>query len=353
LPVLDRDDLPFPGSLPEFQKLFPDDADCAAYLEAIRWRDGFVCGWCGEAGEPYRFANRPHVLRCRKCKRDNRLTAGTIMQDTHTPLSVWFWGAYLVATDTAGISAVQFQRQLGLRVYETAFQILHKLRAGMVRPERDRIGGNLNDHVEVDETWVGGKTRGLGRGLHDQTLVIAAVEVRRRKPKVGGSVLRRHGRYAGRIRLEAIPHRSANALIGFVQGAVEPAAQVVTDGWGGYNTLTEKGYRHVPVPMAGDPALAEDYLPIVHLMFGNLKTWLRGCHHGVSPQHLQAYLNEFAFRFNRRFYPFNSFRSLLGISGRSPAPTYEGLYSGAWQHPKCSGSRRNLAGQVSWGTTGV
>jgi len=101
----------------------------------------------------------------------------------------------------------------------------------MVRPERDRIGGNLNDHVEVDETWVGGKTRGLGRGLHDQTLVIAAVEVRRRKPKVGGSVLRRHGRYAGRIRLEAIPHRSANALIGFVQGAVEPAAQVVTDGW--------------------------------------------------------------------------------------------------------------------------
>jgi len=102
-------------------------------------------------------------------------------------------------------------------VYETAFQILHKLRAGMVRPERDRIGGNPNDHVEVDETRVGDKTRGLGRGVHDQTLVIAAVEVRRRKPKVGGSVLRRHGRYAGRIRLEAIPHRSANTLIGFVK----------------------------------------------------------------------------------------------------------------------------------------
>src|SRR5436853_3585374 len=139
--VLPRADLPFPGSLPEFQRLFPDDTACAAYLEAIRWRDGFVCGWCGEAGEPYRFANRPQVLRCRKCQRDNALTASTVMERTRTPLSIWFWAAYLVSSHTPGISAVQFQRQLGLNRYETAFQILHKLRAGMVRPGRDRIGG--------------------------------------------------------------------------------------------------------------------------------------------------------------------------------------------------------------------
>lgn len=260
------------------------------------------------------------------------------MERTHTPLSVWFWATYLVATDTAGISAVQFQRQLGLTVYETAFQILHKLRAGMVRPDRDRIGGNPEDHVEVDETWIGGATRGQGRGVHDQSLVIAAVEVRRRKPNagIGAKVPRRNGRYAGRVRLEVIPDRSARSLVGFVHGAVEPGAQVVTDGWGGYNTLTEKGYRHVPVVIAGNPDVVEDYLPIVHIAFGNLQTWLRGCHHGVSPQHLQAYLNEFAFRFNRRFYPFNSFRSLLGIGGRAAAPTYDGLYSGSWRHPRCS-----------------
>src|SRR5271169_2349752 len=142
--VLPRADLPFPGSLPEFQRLFPDDTACAAYLEAIRWRDGFVCGWCGEASEPYRFANRPQVLRCRKCQRDNALTAGTVMERTRTPLSIWF------------------------------------------------------------------------------------------------------------------------------------------------------------------------------------------------PQHLQAYLNEFTFRFNRRFYPFNAFRSLLGISGQAVAPTYDGLYTGSWQHPRCN-----------------
>jgi transposase-like protein len=336
--LFDPHDLPFPGSLPEFQKLFPDDTACGAYLEAIRWRDGFRCVWCNERGEPYRFANRPTVLRCRACKRDNRLTAGTVMQDTRTPLSTWFWGAYLVSTDTAGISGVQFQRQLGIKTYETAFQLLHKLRAGMVRPNRDRIGGDPEYHVEIDEAWVGGKTRGLGRGVTNQTLVAAAVEVRRSKPKGTGTVVRRHGRYAGRIRLEVIRDRAAATLIPFVQGAVEPSAQVVTDGWGGYNGLTDKGYRHVPVVMSGNPDMADAYLPLVHLVFGNLKSWLRGCHHGVSPQHLQAYLNEYAFRFNRRFYPFNSFRSLLGIGGRCTGPTYEGLYSGGWEHPRCSGS---------------
>src|SRR5467141_156365 len=166
--VLPRADLPFPGSLPEFQRLFPDDTACAAYLEAIRWRDGFVCGWCGEASEPYRFANRPQVLRCRKCQRDNALTAGTVMERTRTPLSIWFWAAYLVSSHTPGISAVQFQRQLGLNRYETAFQILHKLRAGRVRPGRDRIGGQPGDDVGIDEAWVGGRTRGEGRGVHDQ-----------------------------------------------------------------------------------------------------------------------------------------------------------------------------------------
>jgi hypothetical protein len=335
--VFDPDNLPFPGSLPEFQKLFPNDLACAAYLEAIRWRDGFCCMWCDEPGEPYRFKARPHVLVCRKCKKDNRLMAGTVMESSHTPLSVWFWAAYIVATHTQGISAVQFQRQLGLKRYETSFQILHKLRAGMVRPERDRIGGDPAKYVEIDETLVGGATRGLGRGVHDQSLVVAAVEVRRRKPKIGGaSQPRRNGRFAGRVRLEVRPDRSAKSLVGFVEAAVEPGTQIVSDAWGGYNTLTEKGYRHVPVAMSGNPAMAEAYLPIVHLVFANLKSWLLGCHHGVSPQHLQAYLNEFTFRFNRRFYPFNSFRSLLGIGGQTSGPTYNSLYSGSWQHPRCS-----------------
>ena len=112
--VLERDELPFPQSLPEFQRLFPDEAACAAYLERARWRGGFICAHCGASGEPYRYSGRPGVLCCRKCRRETRLAAGTVMERTHTPLSVWFWAAYLVASQTPGMSAVQFQR-LALR----------------------------------------------------------------------------------------------------------------------------------------------------------------------------------------------------------------------------------------------
>lgn len=332
--ILQRPDLTFPKSLPEFQRLFPDDAACAAYLEKSRWGDGFVCPHCQAAEKPFRFANRPGVLRCRKCRCDTGLTAGTVMERTHTPLSVWFWAAYLVSSQTQGMSATQFQRQVGLARYETAFQILHKLRAGMVRPDQDRIGGEACDHVEVDESWVGGRTRGKGHGVHDKLLVAGAVEVRQRKP---GSKLdkRKGGRYAGRVRLAIVPDRSAELLCGFIEGAVAAKTAITTDDWSGYARVASRGYKHMAVAERGDPKVAEEYLPIVHLVFSNLKTWLNGIHHGVSHQHLQAYLNEFTFRFNRRFYPFSAFRSLLGIAGDVTAPTYAELYSGDWIHPTC------------------
>ena len=324
--VLHRDDLPFPRSLPEFQRLFPNEAVCAFYLERARWNNGFVCPRCGAIGEPYRISTRPGVLRCRKCRCDTSLMAGTVMEHTHTPLSVWFWAAYLLTSQTPGISAVQFQRQLGLSCYETAFQILHKLRVGMVRPDQDRIGGNPGEHVEADETYVGGRTRGKGRGVHDMALVACAVEVRQRK-RNGSLNKRKTGRYAGRVRLAVVPDRRAKSLGGFIENAVVPGASIITDDWSGYSKLGERGFSHTAVAERGDMQVAEAFLPIVHLVFSNLKTWLRGTHHGVSPQHLQAYLNEFTFRFNRRFYPFNSFRSLLGIAGDVTAPTYDELYA--------------------------
>lgn len=331
-----RDDLPFPHSLPEFQRIFPDDKACARYLLKLRWRDGFVCPYCASVGDPLRFPSRPSVLRCRTCRRNTGLTVGTVMERSHTSLNIWFWAAYLVTSQTPGLSAVQFQRQLGISRYETAFQILHKLRAGMVRPDQDRIGGHAGEHVEVDESYVGGQTHGKGRGVHDKVIVATAVEVRQRKP---GTKLdkRKGGRYAGRVRLAVVPDRSAKSLGGFVKGSVTPGTKIVTDDWGGYAGLTKRGYDHFAVAERGDPQMAEEYLPIIHLVFANLKTWLTGTHHGVSQQHLQSYLNEFTFRFNRRFYPFNAFRSLLGIAGDVAAPTYAGLYSGEWTHPSCCG----------------
>ncbi len=328
-------DLPFPKSLPDFQRLFPDDGACARYLEQIRYPTGFECPACKVAGEPGRIATRPHVLRCKACRKETRLMAGTVMQDSHTPMSVWFWGAYLLTSLTPGMSAVQFQRQLGLSRYETAFQLLHKLRSGMVREGRDRIGGKFP--CEVDETYVGGKTRGEGKGVHHGIIVAGAVEVRTRLPsdpknaQHSKAIPRRGGKYAGRLRLAVVPDRSARSLTRFVDDNVE-GGTVITDAWQGYASLRSREYDHQPVVERGRPEVAEEHLPLIHLVFSNLKTWINGVHHGVDPQHLQAYLNEFTFRFNRRFYPFNSFRSLLGIAADSEAHTYAGLYAGRPAH---------------------
>jgi hypothetical protein len=252
------------------------------------------------------------------------------MQSSHTPLSTWFWGAYLMTTQTPGQSSVQFQRQLSLSRYETAFQILHKLRAGMVRPERDTIG--IEHPVEVDECLVGGATRGEGRGVHHKVLVAGAVEVRMRKED-GKNHKRRV--YAGRLRLSVVPDRTAESLTAFVVANVTKGALVRTDGWQGYDDLCEKfGYSHESVVMDGDPEKAEKHLPMIHLVFSNLKTWIQGTHHGrIEAKHLQAYLNEYVFRFNRRFYPMTAFNSVLGISARTVPPTYKDLYSGEWEHP--------------------
>lgn len=200
----------FPTTLPEFQKVFPDDDACAKYLEHLRWPQGFSCPKCGAIGEPYRFAKRTSVvLRCRTCHANVSLTASTVMRGSRMPLSVWFWGAYLVTTQTPGQSALQFQRQLGLSRYETAFQLLHKLRAGMVRSERDIIGSQYP--VEVDEAFVGGRTKGEGRGVHHMAIVIGAVEIRQKAPKKNGELPKRKS-YAGRLRLCVIPNRESKTL---------------------------------------------------------------------------------------------------------------------------------------------
>lgn len=327
----------FPTSLPEFQRVFPNDAACAAYLEALRWPTGFICPQCDATGEPYRFPKRSSVvLRCRTCKANISLTAGTVMQKTRTPLSTWFWAAYLATTQTPGQSALQFQRQLGLTRYETAFQILHKMRAGMVRPNRDTIGG---EHpVEIDETLIGGKTRGEGKGVHHKAMVLGFVEVCNRKPSEArrAKILEaeQHGRperrntYAGRIRLVVVEDRLARTLNREVTANVTKGTLIRTDGWAGYNDMTRLGYQHESVVMKGNPERNDTHLPMIHLIFSNLKAWIQGTHHGISPQHLQTYLNEFTFRFNRRFYPMTAFNSVLGIAAHTVPPTYAELYAG-------------------------
>jgi len=179
MPTAEPPDLTTPKSLPDFQRIFPNEAACIDYLYAHRFPNGFDCPRCGVTGEPFRFSNRSGVVRCRTCRRDTSVTANTVIHRSKVPLSIWFWGAYLVTHGPPGMSALQFQKWLGMSRYETAFQMLHKLRAAMVRPNRDLIGSEYP--VEVDETLVGGATQGEGKGVHHKTLVIGAVEVHPRQ----------------------------------------------------------------------------------------------------------------------------------------------------------------------------
>ena len=297
----------FPMTLAQFQARFRDEAACRAYLAACRWPDGYRCPRCRQP-EAFELPRR-WLWQCKACGHQTSATAGTILHRTRTPLVLWFWAAYLVATHTPGLSALQLQRQLGIARYETAWALLHKLRRAMVRRDRDPLTGE----VEVDESYVGGPEAGLrgGRELGDKALVVAAVEVR--------------GKGSGRVRLQVIPDASAPSLTGFVQAHVARGTIVRTDGWAGYAPLAEMGYRHRPRPQR-NPQRAAKLSPRVHRVFGNLKTWLRGTHHGVGNQHLQVYLNEFTFRFNRRRTPMAAFQTLLGLATQHGPTTYDRLY---------------------------
>lgn len=265
-----------PVNLIDFARTFRDEWDCARYLELIHWPDGFVCPKCAVAEVPFRFPNRPRVLRCRSCAADTSLTAGTVMHRSKQPLEKWFWAAYLVTTSTPGVSALEIQKKLGISRYETAFQLLHKLRAGMVRPDRDRIGST--HAVELDIAWVGGKHKGKGEpGTYRKTkkvAVVVAVEVLEGKPPAPDE-LTRSGKpkeqrfFAGRVRLQVAPNKSAKTLAKFAQDCVAPGALVISDAGAEFSSLTRLGYKHAPLPLRGVPDSAEAWVPLVHLVIGN------------------------------------------------------------------------------------
>lgn len=320
----------FPENLLGFQRMFPDEAACLRYLEQVRWPEGFVCVRCGGRGDPQRLATRGRVLRCRSCRHEASVTAGTIMHRSKTDLHVWFWATFLVATSTPGISALEIQKKLGISRYETAFQLMHKLRAAMVRPDRDHIGAEWP--LEMDIAFVGGKHKSGVQGKTDKAPVIIAVEIRRKEARDPRTGKVRERASAGRMRLRKLPNKSAVSVDKFAKDCIAPGAVITSDDGSEYTNLRARGYVHHPVPMLGDRAKMDAYLPMVSTVTANLKAWIDGTFHGVRKQHMQAYLNEFMFRFNRRFYRAVSFRTLLRLATQSTGPTYRALYDGDWVH---------------------
>lgn len=262
--------------------MFPDDASCVAYLMRLRWPGGFICPACKTCSIPWNESRGR--LACPACRRQTSVTASTIFDKTRTPLTTWFEAAWHVTTAKNGMSAKTLERTLGTR-YRVAWTMLQRFRVAMVNAERKPLSGE----VEVDETLVGGVQQGGKRGRgSSKSVVVIAVEVRQPKG-------------FGRVRMRHVTDASGESLLPFVRDVVAPGAIVLTDGWGGYNGLHELGYtrKAIVLSSSGDPTHVS--MPGVHRVASLLKRWILGTHQGfIVPPHLQSYLEEFTFRFNRR-----------------------------------------------------
>lgn len=269
----------YPKAILEFEQRFATEQDCRDYLFQLRWPDGFCCPRCCHRKA---WQTQRGLYRCEHCDFQVSVIAGTIFQSTRKPLRLWFRAIWYITNQKNGVSALGLQRTLGLSRYETVWTWLHKLRVAMVRPGRDRLSGI----VEVDETYIGGVRPGKrGRGAAVKALVVIAVEDK--------------GNRLGRIRLRRVADASAESLTPAVKETVEPGSVVRTDDWNGYLKLPTKEYKREIVRQKAD--VGDNLLPLVNRVAALLKRWLQGTHQGaVHPSHLDYYLDEFTFRFNRR-----------------------------------------------------
>ena len=280
----------YPKDFQDFLEVFQDEAACCNYLFEMRWSEGFVCLKCGMTTKCW-FTAR-NTIRCSHCGHQTSLTAGTIFQDTKKPLLLWFHIIWWVVAQKTGVSASNMKDFMGFGSYETVWTWLQKLHRAMIRPGRDMLTGV----VEVDETYIGGIEAGSGiqgRGSETKTLVTVATEC--------------IGKQIGKVRFRCIDSATSENLISFIRDNITQGSTVITDGWKGYKTLPlkkegqEGGYIHEVKTVSGSGKQANELLPHVHMVDSLLKRWLTGTHQGkVSPKYLPYYLDEYAFRFNRK-----------------------------------------------------
>ena len=291
----------YPKTLAEFYRRFPDDAACFVYLVETRWPSGFRCPRCGSDNALLLTERRTFV--CRACRKHTSATAGTTLHGSKVPLHAWFQAAWLMTSLKPGISALQLEQQIGLR-FATAWLLLHKLRRATVDPERTLLRGD----IEMNDAWIGGVQAGL-KGGHQRAgrtalQVIVAVE-------------RRGDASLGRVRMAVLPADDATSIAAFVVANIAEGSVIYSEGHRGYPGALTGRYTHRPLSqraMKRATGRHTSAAPGVDRVLSNLKTWLRGTHHGVGADHLDAYLDEFVFRFNRRRNQAAGFATLLGLT---------------------------------------
>jgi transposase-like protein len=316
----------YPRTWSEFLERFSSEEACAKYLEQLRWPSGFACPSCSSTSPPYR-ASRVRLM-CKDCRHQSTITAGTIFDKTRTPLRVWLAAAWYLTNQKHGVSALGLQRVLGLGSYQTAWTMLHRYRRAMVRAGRERLKGL----VEIDEAYI---------AITDRENPISAVGRKNNTHKViigiAVEILQPNG--FGRIRLRTLPNDSKESVRQFIQDSIEPDSIVRTDGSGSYAKLHELGYNHERNVMYGSGTPAHVSMAGVHRVAALLKRWILGTHHGsIQPDHLDAYLDEFVFRFNRRASASRGmlFYRLLQQSVVTDPVTYQDLVHPDLEPRKCT-----------------
>lgn len=267
-------------SLVEWQKRFSTENACVKALEKVRWPQGFQCPEC--SSQQYSFVATRKLYQCSTCRHQVSVTADTLFHATKVPLVKWFWAIYLMSSDKGGISALRLSKHIGVS-WVSARSILKKIRTAMAH--RDSIY-RLESLIEFDDTYVGGKRAGKrGRGAEGKKPVLVAVEAREKG--------------AGFVAMQAVDTVSEATVRPFLSFHLKPGQNVRTDALPALNAV---GKEHVHEKKVTPPEKASEWLPLVHIMIGNMKTFLNGTFHGVSSRYLQEYLDEFCYRFNRRFW---------------------------------------------------
>jgi len=294
-------------TLKKFQEKFSSDDACRQHLFQIRWPNGFRCPKCGH--DAYYVLESRKLYQCTRCKHQASVTAGTIMHKSHMPLRIWFWAIFLAAHDKRGVSAVFLSRELEIS-YPTAWLMLHKIRKAMGdRDARYQLAGL----VELDDAFFGAPTEGgkRGRGT-EQTPVLAAVSLNRKgAPQY--------------VKMKVIPNVKGKTLVDFARRLIEPGATISSDAYSSYRKLAEEGYDHQPLQF--NVKENPDHLRWLHTMISNAKAFIGGTYHGLTAKHLQAYLDEFCFRTNRRRFEGQLFNRLLTACVSTDTITYRMLTS--------------------------
>jgi len=294
-------------SLIGFSRKFSNERDCEKKLFKMKWSNGFVCPCCGST-EYYDISTR-RTLECKECKHQTSLTAGAIMHKTRTDLVYWFWIIYLVCTDKRGVSASYISNRLGVG-YKTAWLILHKIRKAM--QDRDRLY-KLSGIIEMDETFIGSPSEGddkRGRGSEKAKVVI---EVSIKNDTVY---------YANMNIVDSVNKENIEVLL---NDNVEKNQIIKTDGWRAYNVCKELGHTHFVSVISNTKEKAHNLFKWVHILAENVKAFIEGTYHGIGQKHLQSYLDEFCYRFNRRFLGDQIFDRLLKATLLSKGITYPEL----------------------------